>query len=449
MTFDSSLTKELEILNKHLCEILDLWEVKLKSIPRESGVVGEHFFVKEYERTGSVGRPKIIIDAQVVKLFREYDYSWKSIGEKLGVSRWTLRRKLTEFGDGLEFPSKYADISDDDLTSQIQRIKSTFPRSGEKMVIGILKAGGICVQRQRVRDIIHKIDPINTSLRWFEAHPRYKYSVPAANSLWHIDANMKLRHWGIVIHACIDGYSRLIPYLRCSDNALATTVLGMFIEATKIYSIPSRVRADYGTENFGVQKFMNEKRGLNRGSFIAGSSVFNQRVERLHRDTTRLVSSSFIDTFHAMEEAGILDREDPFHIYCLHYIFIPRIQRSLDEFRNGWNFHGLSTELNKTPNQLWIDSIYNPENAQHKSARDFLNPNEIDDFGIFFDPETETDVEDEEELFENWPTAPDNLLTDDQFSRLRLEVDPFSESINFGIDLYVKCLEKIYTITMQ
>ena len=32
-------------------------------------------------------------------------------------------------------------------------------------------------------------------------------------------------HWRLVVHACIDGYSRLIVYLHCANNNFASTVL--------------------------------------------------------------------------------------------------------------------------------------------------------------------------------------------------------------------------------
>ena len=45
-----------------------------------------------------------------------------------------------------------------------------------------------------------------------------------------------------------------------------------------------------------------------------------------------------------MEEDGLLDPANEVHIYCLQYVFIPRINESLSEFRNAWNNHPLSLE---------------------------------------------------------------------------------------------------------
>lgn len=40
-------------------------------------------------------------------------------------------------------------------------------------------------------------------------------------------------------------------------------------------------------------------------------------------------------------------------IFCLAYVFLPRIQRSLERFVEQWNNHPLSTEGGLSPLQLW------------------------------------------------------------------------------------------------
>ena len=61
---------------------------------------------------------------------------------------------------------------------------------------------------------------------------RRPYSVPGPNSLWHIDGHHKLIRWRIVTHGGIDGYSRLIVYLKASSNNKSQTVLANFLRAT-------------------------------------------------------------------------------------------------------------------------------------------------------------------------------------------------------------------------
>ena len=63
------------------------------------------------------------------------------------------------------------------------------------------------------------------------------------------DGHHKLVRWCFVTHCGIDGYSRLVVYLKCSTNNNASTVYEAFIEATTRYGIPSHVRCDQGREN--------------------------------------------------------------------------------------------------------------------------------------------------------------------------------------------------------
>ena len=95
------------------------------------------------------------------------------------------------------------------------------------------------------------------------------------------------------VHGGIDGYSRMIIYLLCSTNNQALTVYKLFREAVESYRVPSRVQSDKGRENILVCHYMVINQGCDRGSHIAGSSVHNQRIERLWRDVYRCVCSIY------------------------------------------------------------------------------------------------------------------------------------------------------------
>ena len=59
-----------------------------------------------------------------------------------------------------------------------------------------------------------------------------------------------------MIHGGIDGYSRTVVYLTCSDNNRADTVFTCFSQAIATYGLPSRIRSDRGGENVRVATFM-------------------------------------------------------------------------------------------------------------------------------------------------------------------------------------------------
>ena len=46
--------------------------------------------------------------------------------------------------------------------------------------------------------------------------------------------------------------------------------------------------------------------------------------------------------------------DDEWHLFVLYYSFLPRIQEELNEFKNAWNNHHISTERNETPLQMLV-----------------------------------------------------------------------------------------------
>ena len=154
----------------------------------------------------------------------------------------------------------------------------------------------------------------------------------------------------------IDGYSRMIVYLRCSTNNLANTVLDSFLSAVSNFGLPSRVRLDKGTENVDIAYYMvsHPLRGPDRGSHICGRSIHNQRIKRIWRDVFSGCLHVFYRLFYEMEECGMLDLSNEVHLFALHFVYLPRINRNLEVFAQGHNRAPISTERGKFPLQLWI-----------------------------------------------------------------------------------------------
>ena len=151
-----------------------------------------------------------------------------------------------------------------------------------------------------------------------------------------------------------------------SSNNRSTTVYQAFLKAVEEFGLPSRVRIDQGRENILVAQHMLEHRGEERGSVIAGSSTHNQRIERLWRDMHRCVTSVYYRLSYHLEQLGALDPLNELHVYALHYVFIPRIQKSLKEFNNGWNNHAVRTESHYSPHQLFVRgrSLYKRQDSR-------------------------------------------------------------------------------------
>ena len=248
-------------------------------------------------------------------------------------------------------------------------------------------------------------------------------------ALRHADGNHKLIAWRLVVHGCIDGFSRAVVYLQCSDNNRAQTVLQAFLSGVGRFGLPQRLRTDYGTENFDIAMFMLENRGLGRGSVIASRSVHNQRIERLWRDVNVAVQSTFRDTFHYMENIGILQRDSECHLFALHFVYIARINQALQQFSHMWNNHILRT-TGQSPLQLF----YSTAIAENIS----IDEGELGYFGIDEDGLPGADMQTNN--YVHVPRVNFNVSEED-IHYLQSNVDPLVNDNNNGINIYLNVVQ--------
>lgn len=194
----------------------------------------------------------------------------------------------------------------------------------------------------------------------------------------HLDGNHKLiEPYRIVVHGAIDGYSRLIVFLSASSNNRADSVLQLFLMAVQQYNLPSRVRTDLGMENIEVARVMLERRGLNRGSIITGTSVHNQRIERLWREVNQIICIRFVNIFSFLEANGLFSPLNKIHLCCLHLVYLPLINSALQQLTSSWNNHPVTSECNYSPRQLWIDGMVRMRNSTCSAVQDGLRGNDF------------------------------------------------------------------------
>lgn len=294
----------------------------------------------------ATGRPTVDVNMEEVVQLRGIGLPWTTVAETLDISRHTLYRRLED-----TILLGQHDITDSTLGTLIESYKASHPSDGESMIIGHLRGIGHHVSRARIRASIHRVDPSGVEERRQQAIRRRVYSVEHTNKVWHMDGNHKLICWKFVVHGAIDGYSRIVVTLSCSTNNRADTVLQSFIRAIENYGLPKQLRTDCGGENVDAWDYMIQHRG--ESSVIMGSSVHNVRIERLWRDVHQSVLAPFRTMFEQLEADGIFNCDNEVDLYCLHQVFLNRINVSLSDFVTSWNNHSISTEGNLTPSQLF------------------------------------------------------------------------------------------------
>lgn len=121
--------------------------------------------------------------------------------------------------------TKFVQFRDEELDSAVSQIKTEHPHVGEVMLNGHLRSRDIVVQRKRLRESIKRVDSGGVESRRRTTISRRVYSLPCPNFIWHLDGNHKLIRWKLVEHGAMDGYSRMLMFLQCSNNNRSETVV--------------------------------------------------------------------------------------------------------------------------------------------------------------------------------------------------------------------------------
>ncbi|KAI2665790.1 Baculoviral IAP repeat-containing protein 1e [Labeo rohita] len=269
--------------------------------------------------------------------------------------RTTIFRRMNDFG--LSVSGMYSSITDEELDNTVTTIKDDVSAAGHRR-----SEEGVRVQWPRIAPQCTESTQLESFQDWrdwdvlCEERTLFQGPFPSYN---------------IIIFGGVDviWYQEQtslqnVMYLNAANNNQASTANYFFSEAVQKFGSPSRfslgfissdlfilnirVRGDQGVENVQISRYMFSSRGADRGSFIAGKSVHNQRIEHLWRDVRITVTNKYSDMLHSLEAEGLLDLSVVEELFCVHYTFLSRLQADLDTFAEAWNHHHLLRRQSKS-----------------------------------------------------------------------------------------------------
>lgn len=148
------------------------------------------------------------------------------------------------------------------------------------------------------------------------------------------------------------------------------------------------------------------------------------------RDVFGKVISFFHRLFAFMESEGILDPSSTLHLCVLHLVFLPLINKALQEFTSAWNNHGIRI-ANKSPSRMFL-----PHCAAWRTDRPPLEPviDDMQHYGVDWQgpvPFADQDV--------RLPRMP-SPLDDHQLTTIRNTVDFNRPSQSLHVDAFLEAL---------
>ncbi|XP_063684502.1 uncharacterized protein LOC134825858 [Bolinopsis microptera] len=277
-------------------------------------------------------------------------------------SESNLRRMLKHFGI-----RKTREADKANLRGYIELILARSTGSlGYRAVAAILRNKyDIRVSEKAVEDELLEIEPENVARRdpanKLKHVQKGDFSVKGPNYLYSLDGHDKLAGlfgatFDIHIYGAMDTFSRKVMVMKVAHTNKNPKIVGkMYFDfVMKNRFIPRRIRVDRGTETgeiAAIQLFLLQKNGFPQTPIegvIYGPSTAN-RIERLWRTLKEHLEPMYKEQLRELASSGYYQPADPVDRNLLSAIYIPHVQRSLDEFVQYWNSHKIRAQSIEMP----------------------------------------------------------------------------------------------------
>ena len=195
-------------------------------------------------------------------------------------------------------------------------------------------------------------------------------------------------------------------------------------------------------ENIGGARLMLDKSGPENVPHFTGLSVHNQRIERLWRDAVNYIVQHYRDLFEFLENIGILDPLNECELFVLHLIYLPLLEKDLEDFMSFWNNHKLRTEGALTLVQIWMQGVYC--NLMNDTVKDTVDLSDFDPTNYGVDEEASIPLDDIQTGNNVVVPSCPFQLSEEEITTLN-KTDVFAHDGNTGINSYLQVVDLLRT----
>ncbi|KAF7797832.1 hypothetical protein EIP86_009038 [Pleurotus ostreatoroseus] len=234
----------------------------------------------------------------------------------------------------------------DTVKEPIERTRIRFPSVGSHLMKTLIlreqKSTHILSEnRKLILEYMRLFHPDEVKQRKANRLIRRQFWCVGVSDIWMMDQHDKWRRWELFLHICVEPMSSEILWLTIWwTNRNPRVVLSYYLDTVKRLGnrIPLLTQSDPGTENNGVANAHTVLRHRMDPSldqtlqhrFIGGKRNVKPEIQwHLLRGSW---SPGFEDILRDGTDRGIYDPDDGLQRLVFHYIFIPWLQRELDEY---------------------------------------------------------------------------------------------------------------------
>ncbi|XP_057292863.1 uncharacterized protein LOC130621576 [Hydractinia symbiolongicarpus] len=167
----------------------------------------------------------------------------------------------------------------------------------------------------------------------------------------------------------------------------------------------------------------------------AGGSRYRPQAKK-PRLSNNFIKDTWTHKFCALSYKDTSVSPNELHLFCLHYVFIPRINAHFQRFILGYDHHPIRTERNLSPLQLWERGLL----LQRRPSEDDI-VDDCDSYGIDWSvPSHYIETRDDAIVV---PEINHPFQSNDLYLEFCRSNDPMANCDNFGIEVFLRTVQVV------